>query len=302
MFAAALVAWLVAFLGDVTVDGVRRGVLGTPEHRALTMAMRLAVDASLSNVPVQSREPLAAALRERFVEPPAVMLDGKTRVRTGILRAIQAQIAPLSDPALTLTGQSFFEELGVDAAQIRDELAEIVIRSIEQVGPGFPALTPLIAQLNADTIIERVDAVAEMISAARRESDEQAASRSSGHRSSPSGSSDSSALDVDRIEQLTDALLHVPSVADDESRQAIFDLLPDRLRHSMPRSRHPRVQVLQMIRTSTNYAGGFRAMLRAVRIVEGDSLAMKQLDDLILSFDGAQGEITALPREGWPND
>ncbi len=292
MFAAALVAWLVAFLGDGVVKGVRRGVLGSPEHRALTKAMGLAVEATLQDVPEQSRRALDAALQDRFTEPPSLVLDGHTRVRTGLLRAIQAQIAPLSDTSITLAGKSFFEEIGVDSAQIRDELAEVVIRSIEQVGPAFPALTPLLTQLNADAILERVDSVIDMISAAQRESDRNVVDRPRSHTAAPYGISASDDPTANWIERLTDALLDVPAVADDESRQTVFDILPDKFRHAIPRSRYPRVQVLQMIRTSANYSGGLRSMLRAIRIVEGDSLAMKRLDDLILSFDGTESGTT----------
>lgn len=300
MFADALVGWLVAFLGDRLVKGVKRGLLGSPEQRALTMAISIAMETPLPNVPERSHEALTMALRERFAEPPAFMLDGHTRVRTGLIRAIQAQLAPLADPSMTPAGKSFLEEIGVDAAQIRDEVVDVVIRSIEQVGPAFPALAPLLAQLNADAIIERVDAVIETLGA-QRESNGHIVTQQRRLSGAANRGLDTDDLAADWIERLTDAFLQVPAIADDDSRQSVFDLLPDRFRHAIPRSRSPRIQVLQMVRTSTNYSGALRAMVRAIRIVEGDSEPMQRLDSLILSLNAPGVDNAAPYGPGGPN-
>lgn len=284
VFEAALVAWIVALLGDGAIKGLRKGLLGSPEQRALANALRLALTVTLSSVPESSRDSVVSALRDRFAEPPVYVLDGRTRVRTGLVKAIHEQLRPLSDRSMTPSRKSYFEETNVDAAQLRDELAEIIIRSIEQVGPAFPALTPLVTQLNADAIIERVDQMAEMIGAAQRESGSGTISRvnnTASVRRSSVGPDDSVS---DWVERLTDTLLDIPAVADDDSRQAIFEMLPDRLRHNLPRSRYPRVQVVRMIRTSANFSGGLTALMRAIRIVEGDSLPMEHLDNLILNL------------------
>ena len=99
MFAAAVVAWLVAVLGDRMLDGATRAVLGSPDKRALAEALAQAFDVAFDGVPESSRDVLSEALQERFLEPPMVVLDGRTEVRTGLIRAWQAQIAPLADPA-----------------------------------------------------------------------------------------------------------------------------------------------------------------------------------------------------------
>ena len=157
MFAAAVVAWLVAVLGDRMLNGATRAVLGSPDKRALAEALAQAFDVAFDGVPESSRDVLSEALQERFLEPPMVVLDGRTEVRTGLIRAVQAQIAPLADPGATPAGRSFFDEIGVDAARVRDDLADVVIRSIEQVGATSPALSPLVNQLNADAILNRVE-------------------------------------------------------------------------------------------------------------------------------------------------
>lgn len=283
MFAAAVVGWLVALLGDRALNGVTRAVLGPPDERALAEALTLAFNVAFDGVPESSRDALSAALQERFAEPPTVVLDGRTRVRTGLVRAIQAQIAPLADPAATSAGRSFFDEIGVDAARVRDDLADVVIRSVEQVGASSPALTPLVGQLNADAILDRVDAVLGQMSAVR-----QAQSRSEAPRSrigARTEKTDTRRYPAETAERLTDALLDVPAVADDDSRRVVLEMLPRDLRHAIPYNRFPRIHVLGMVNTSRNYEDGLQSLVRAVRLVEGDSLAMERLDAVILDLD-----------------
>lgn len=287
MFAAALVGWLVALLGDRAVEGITRLVRGSPEYAALHEAMTVAIDSVLENVPAQSRDALDDALRERFSAPPAVVKDGRTRVRTGIIHAVQSQLAPLADPEITGSGQSFFNEIGVDGAQLRDELGDIVIRSIEQVGPGFPALIPLVTQLNADAIVERVDAVLDKITQVQAIANTPAAAPPNGSQVAPRASrSQASEYSAGIAERLTDAFLNVPAVADPESRAMIISMLPSRLRNAIPHSRFPRIHVLGMISTSQNQPNGLRALVRAVRLAEGDSVPMDTLDRVIVELDG----------------
>jgi hypothetical protein len=291
VFTAALVAWLVAFFGDGTVRNVKRLALGSPENRALTSALAFAVGPALQDVPEQAREPLEAALRERFSEPPVFVLDGHTRVRTGLIQAIAKQIEPLSDASITPAGRSFLDEIGVDSAWLRDELVDVVIRSIEQVGPSLPALAPLLAQLNADAIIERVDYAIELIGAAHRRSSEYGSARL---RVSETANPDY--LPLDWVERLTEAFLAAPSVADDNSRQTVLRLLPNDFRGGIPHSSYPRIHVVEMITAAANRSGGLKSLVRAVRILEGDSVAMKRLDDLILELDAERSAGAAQAR------
>jgi hypothetical protein len=287
MFAAAVVAWLVAVLGDRALSGVTRAALGPPDKRALAEALTLAFDVAFDGVPESSREPLAKALQERFSQPPAVVLDGRTKVRTGLMRAIQAQIAPLADPGITPAGRSFFEEIGVDGARVRDDLADVVIRSVEQVGASSSALTPLVSQLNADAILDRVDAVLGQMGAIRQaQSGQDAVGSKAGTRNAKAGAGADSA---EAAERLTDALLRIPAVADDDSRRVVLEMLPRDLRHAIPYSRFPRIHVLGMVNTSWNYEDGLQSLVRAVRLVEGDSLPMEELDALILDLGGPAG-------------
>ncbi|MGH3273914.1 MAG: effector-associated domain 2-containing protein [Streptosporangiaceae bacterium] len=297
MFAAAVVAWLVAVLGDRALNGVTRTMLGPPDERALAQALSLAFSVAFDGVPESSRDALGTALQERFAEPPTVVLDGRTRVRTGLIRAIQAQIAPLADPAATPAGRSFFDEIGVDAARVRDDLADVVIRSVEQVGASSPALTPLVTQLNADAILDRVDAVLGQMGAIG-----QATIQPDG-RGSRVGvrtrKEDNGVHSAAVAQRLTDALLCVPAVADDDSRRVVLEMLPGDLRHAIPSSRFPRIHVLGMVNTSWNYKDGLQSLVRAVRLVEGDSLAMEELDAVILDLAGpADGDAGTAEKGG----
>ena len=282
MFAAAVVAWLVAVLGDRALGGVTRAVLGPPDKRALGEALTLAFDVAFAGVPESSQDALSRALEERFSEPPMVVLDGRTKVRTGLVRAIQAQIAPLADPAATPAGRSFFDEIGVDAARVRDDLADVVIRSVEQVGASSPALTPLVSQLNADAILCRVDAILGQMGAISHAQSPPGTPRA--RAGARPGKVDTGAYPPDTAQMLTDALLNVPAVSDDDSRRVVLEMLPADIRHAIPYSRFPRIHVLGMVNTSWNYQDGLQSLVRAVRLVEGDSLAMEKLDAVILGL------------------
>ena len=293
MFAAAVVGWLVALLGDRALNGVTRLVLGPPDQRALAEALCVAFGAAFEGVPESSRDAFSSALGERFAAPPAVVLDGRTRVRTGLIRAVQGQIAPLADPAAGPGGRSFFDEIGVDAARVRDDLSAVVIRSIEQVGASSAALSPLVNQLNADAIMEQVDAVLSRLGSAAQlpagttpgaaASPARRAGVKASARPGPAGPGGYSA---EIVERLTDALLRVPAVADDDSRRMVLQMLPADFRLAIPYSRVPRIHVLGMVSTSWDYADGLGSLVRAVRLVEGDSLRMDELDSVILELAG----------------
>jgi Effector-associated domain 2 len=293
MFAAAVVAWLVAVLGDRALNGVTRVVLGPPDQRALAEALSVAFGVAFEGVPESSREALSSALGERFTEPPAIVLDGRTRVRTGLLRAVQAQIAPLAEAGIGPAGRSFFDEIDVDAARVRDDLSAVVIRSIEQVGASSAALSPLVNQLNADAMMEQVEAVLSRLGSAAQVPADTAvgaaaspARRARGKGSARPGPAGPGGYSAEIVQRLTDALLQVPAVADDDSRRMVLQMLPADLRLAIPHSRVPRIHVLGMVSTSWDYADGLTSLVRAVRLVEGDSLRMDELDSVILELAG----------------
>jgi hypothetical protein len=293
MLAAALVGWLVALLGDSALKGGARVILGTPEQRALTRALDVAITAMMRGLSAQSSESLNSALRECFGRGPAVQLDGRTQVRAGLVDAIQQQIGPLAEP-ISPTGTSFFAEIGVDPAQMRDELAEVVIRSIEQVGASTPALTPLVSQLNADAVRDDTGAIRDDTDAilhkvdlvlTKLEPSQQATAAGKGQ--AQGGISGAPKLSPEEVGRLVRALLDVPTIRDDSSRLAIIDGLPDPIPNVIPRAAKPTVQVLTMVRTCLNYSGGLRALVDGIRLLEDGSEAMRNLDEVIAGLAGA---------------
>ena len=303
MLEAAFVAWLVALLGDRAVRGVTRMLLGSQDRRefvsALSVASGAAITTVLNDVAPGSREALEHALHERFAEPPAGVFDGRTRVRTALVDAVQEQIAPLADPDITPSGRSFLEEIGVDATRLRDDLAQVAIRCIEQVGPHFPALTPLVTQLNADGILELGEATNAKVDdiLASIEEWKQAVPQV---REGTSGRLARSAEDrppefhQDATDRIADALLDLPSVSDSQTLSLILNMLPNPLRDAIPRSPVPRIQVYHIVRTCPRYAQGLRDLIKAVRSIERDSLPMRQLDNIILEIGQlAEGESGA---------
>jgi hypothetical protein len=295
MLAAAVVGWLVALLGDSTLKGGARVILGTPEQRALTRALDVAITAMMVALSPQSSDSLNSALRECFGRGPAVRLDGRTQVRAGLVDAIQRQIGPLAEP-ISPTGTSFFAEIGVDPAQMRDELAEVMIRSIEQVGAGTPALTPLVSQLNADAIRDTADDIRDKVDLVLTMLEPRQAG-AAGAVTGAGGISDVPQLSPDALGRLVRALLEVPTIRDDSSRQAIINGLPDPIPNVIPRSALPTVQVLTMVRTCLNYSGGLRALVDGIRLIEGGSEGMRKLDEVLLGLAGPD----AHPGRGGPN-
>jgi effector-associated domain 2 (EAD2)-containing protein len=282
MFEAAFVAWLVALLGDHAVGGLTRVLLGSPERRRFASAMAAAARVTVASVievaPPGARDVLAASLTERFTEPPARILDGRTRVRSALIAAMQVQISPLADPALTNSGRSFLEEIGVDAAVLRDNLADVAIRSIEQLGPEFPALTPLVTQLNADGIIELEEAIAAKVDDVLiviEQLKQQALVPAASAVRLPG-------FPLNTMDRIVNALMEIPSIYDTDTRNVILNMLPKGIRDSIPRSSLPRVQAYNIVRTCFNYENGLRDLVRVIRSAERDSAPMRELDNLIL--------------------
>jgi hypothetical protein len=296
---AAFVGWLVALLGDHAVGGLTRVLLGNPERRrfatAMTAATRVTVASVIQGTPPGARDVLSAALAERFTEPPARVLDGRTRVRSALIAAIQDQISPLADPALTTSGRSFLQEIRVDDVLLRDNLAYAAVRSIEQVAPEFPALTPLVSQLNADGIIELGEAIAAKVDDILVVV-EQLTQRAPG---SIIASQLLPRFPVDTIDRIVNALLEIPAMYDADARNVILNMLPKGIRDSIPRSSLPRVQVYNIVRTCPNHENGLRDLVRAIRSVEGDSMPMRELDNLIFELGDTPSSRGADSRTGW---
>jgi hypothetical protein len=262
MLAEAIVGWLVEVAGDRMLRGISQSIFGTPDRRALTLAIGAATTAVIADLPPGVQPAVTAAVAERFSSPPAVTLDARTTVRDALISGVHAQVAPLADPDLTPTGRSYFEEMGVDAQCFADDLSSAVIRAVEQVATSRAALAPLAAQLNADALMAEVRAL-------RHEP--------AGHAAQAAAPSPRPAEPKSAIFDVVDALLRVEAFADEGARREVLRELPREISGAVPHHAVPRVQALAMLRTCLRYPGGLRRLLDAVRLVEPDSTATEQL-------------------------
>ena len=211
---------------------------------------------------------------EQFANPPTITLDARTSVREALIAGMRTQIAPLADQDLTGTGRSFLEEAGIDSARLLGGLPLAVIRAVEQVATARPALAPLAAQLNADALLTEVRAL-----------------RSEAAPRTPAGPGGFSRLEArGDVFRLVDALLQLESIADEGERREVLRQLPTSIAGAIPYHAVPRVQVLALLRTCLGYPGGLQKLLAAVRLIEQDSNAMRQLDSTALAvFPGLFG-------------
>ncbi len=85
----SLVGWVVSLTGNAGIRLVRR----SPDERALSKAMGLAIDRVVEQTDPSSQEALRLGLRECFSAPPRLGLDGSTSVGEGLRAAIAAQVA-----------------------------------------------------------------------------------------------------------------------------------------------------------------------------------------------------------------
>lgn len=78
-----------------------------------------------------------------------------------------------------------------------------------------------------------------------------------------------------------DALLAVPALGRESSRQALLQRLRPEISGAVPYSPHSRHHVISLVTTCMNYPGGLDELLALVRAFEGESMPVRQLDATI---------------------
>ena len=165
--ADALGAWLVGQLADAGRKKLTTLVLGTDQQRALRLAAEAAVQRTAGQLAPsggEQAEQLALVVSEVFGEPAP---DTAAAWQATLLEALQAgiagKLAVLDDPALTGTGQSSAELLGVPGGLLAETLAGHLIREImDRASRGGP-LAPLADQLNHDVTHLQGERLEEML-------------------------------------------------------------------------------------------------------------------------------------------
>ena len=149
-----LAAWLVGLLADVGRRRLTRLVLGSDQERALRQAATVAIESTAAGlVPSGGGRAgeLAMVVSEVFREPLAgAALAGQATLLEALQAGVAERLAVLDDAAVTGTGQSSAEVLGVPAEVLAEKLTGHLVREIMVRGSGGGPLAPLADQLNHD--------------------------------------------------------------------------------------------------------------------------------------------------------
>jgi hypothetical protein len=149
-----LAAWLVGLLADASRKKLTTLVLGSDQERALRQAATAAIESTAAELDPSGGDragQLAMVVSEVFRKPPAgAALAGRATLLEALQARVAERLAVLDDAAVTGTGQSSAEVLGVPGGVLAEVLAGHLVREIMIRGSGGGPLAPLADQLNHD--------------------------------------------------------------------------------------------------------------------------------------------------------
>jgi hypothetical protein len=128
-------------------------VLGTDQERALRQAATTAVQLTAAQLDAEGNRAnqLAMVISQVFSEPiPSIPLAAYTTMLEALEAGIVRQLAILDDAAITGTGESSAEALGIPAGALAQELTHHLVQEILTRGARGGPLAPLADQLNHD--------------------------------------------------------------------------------------------------------------------------------------------------------
>jgi effector-associated domain 2 (EAD2)-containing protein len=97
--------------------------------------------------------------------------------------------------------------------------------------------------------------------------------------------------DFDLATSLVDALLEVPSMADEVSRRAVLDRLPRPIGSAVRYHPRTRLHVFEMVRTCQDYENGIDHLLAALRTLEGDSVPVLRAEAAARKWTNGKGNV-----------
>jgi hypothetical protein len=156
--AEAFAAWLIGQFADIGHKRLGEWLLGSDQQRALQQAATAAIQATARQLrpgPTTADDALGADHLARVIDqvfqtaptPAESMADHATLLQ-GLQAGVAARLAVLGDMAITGTGQSSTEVLGVSVPTLEDLLTEQLLREVVARGASGGPLTSLAAQLN----------------------------------------------------------------------------------------------------------------------------------------------------------
>jgi hypothetical protein len=257
VFTEAIVGWLVQLLGDRTLRIVSKNVLGQPERRELAKAMDAAIETFVAALPDDRREHVARTLVERFDTPPLVMGPPRESFRETLIENVREQLRPLAEAEITGTGQSYFDQVGLDSNWALESFPHLFVQAIQRAATVRPSLAPLAAQLNADVVLAEVRALRAM--------------GAHGPADTPTGKD---------VLALTSALEAVPALADEGGRISVIGQLRADISATVRHDARARLHLLNLVRTCDDHAGGVQELIDVLTFVEGDSLPMRRVREI----------------------
>ncbi len=84
--------------------------------------------------------------------------------------------------------------------------------------------------------------------------------------------------------QLVDGLLLCPAIANRKTRDSVVDGLRNDIKFNTERDDNARLDVLNLVNTALNYAGGLDELIDAVRAFDRGSEPMAAVDQILASF------------------
>ncbi len=150
--AGALVGWVVSVVGDAGIRLARR----SPDERALSKAMGLAIDRVVEQADSSSQEALRLGLRECFSAQPRLGLDASTSVGEGLRAAIVAQVAQLDQMMHSDTGQPFYQAVPVERVWLVEQVTAAVLTALRQV-VAAGGLAELVHGVDAAELLARLE-------------------------------------------------------------------------------------------------------------------------------------------------
>jgi hypothetical protein len=148
-----LAAWLTGLLADAGRKKLTALVLGTDQERALRQAATTAVQLTAAQLCTAGERvnQLAMVISQVFSEPvPSAPLATYTSTLEALKAGIARQLAILDDTAITGTGESSAEVLGISAGVLASQLTNHLVQEILTRGARGGPLAPLADQLNHD--------------------------------------------------------------------------------------------------------------------------------------------------------
>ena len=149
-----LAAWLVGVLADAGRRKLTKLLLGSEQERALRQAAAAAIESAAMELDPSGGGQagrLAMVVSEVFRDlAPDARMVGQATVLEALQAGIAERLAVLDDAAVTGTGQSSAEVLGVPGSVLAQTLAGHLVREIMVRGSGGGPLAPLADQLNHD--------------------------------------------------------------------------------------------------------------------------------------------------------